>query len=424
MPRLPFLIALFCLLAPAALAQPKPRESNRYMTYKNEKAWVVSSRYFIYPDGRRVREVRPGTVAFQGGPYERLEFVAPIVFSSANAWNDPENKDFPFWEVRFSPGNTAGFASRATRVPGTDAWYLLLQADAPIVTEQLQIRVDNLLYCAETEFDERAAWDLPWPAQWPAETRSWLERDPTFDLPASDGSDAVQALLDNWTGGNDPRQVPPVQLAKFLTGHVLDHVRSNSTNSETPIGRPAAVLRDGRGTRTVTLPDEVLSFTGMIGGFRVQNAAEVARNRVGSEHDLANLLAAVLRRAGIPTRLVIGVDKENSSLHRRVKSWVEFAVVAPDVSGVIWVPVDVRELKGSGRSSRNWQQNWKNFGTCDLLRNVVPVAHHFHPPANFHTYAFPALFGIRFDRSLEEPGTQGALFEVNSLPSGGPVRRP
>jgi hypothetical protein len=91
---------------------------------------------------------------------------------------------------------------------------------------------------------------------------------------------------------------------------------------------------------------------------------------------------------------------------------------------VIWVPVDVRELKGSGRSSRNWQQNWKNFGSCDLLRNVVPVAHHFHPPANFHSYVFSALYGIRFDRSLEEPGTQGALFEVNSLPSGGPVRRP
>lgn len=423
------LVLLAALFLPAALAaaQPEAPANNKYMQYRREKAWVVTSRYFVYPDGRP-RAGQPTTgMIFQGGPFENLEIAVPVVFETANARSDAGNTQFPYWELRFTSEIGALASAQRTRVPGTQAWYMLIRTNRAITTNQFQITGEHLMYCYETQFNQSAAWDLPWPDAWPAEAAAWLARDPSYDLPAADGSDPVQALIDRWTGGNDPKQIPPVQLAKFMTGNVLDHVRSNGTNSEQPFGRPRNILRDGRGSQvrlTGRAGEISLNLNGLMGGFRIQNAADIAINRVGSQHDLSIMLVAVLRRVGIPARIVIGADKNESSLHNSVKSWVEFAMVAPDVAGVIWVPVDVRELKGSGRSARNWQQDWKNFGTSDLLRDVVPIAHHFHPPANFHSYNFPALYGIRFDAPLQQAGAHGALFEVNSLPSGGAQQRP
>lgn len=425
--RLLALIAALFLPAAVASAQPKAPEDNRYMQYRREKAWVVTSRYFVFPDGRPRSGQPTSGMIFQGGPFDNLEIAVPVVFETGNARSDPANTDFPYWELRFNSPTGARASAERTRVPGTQAWYMLIKADRSIATNQFQITGEHLMYCYETRFDQRAAWDLPWPDQWPAEAAPWLARDPSYDLPAADGSDPVQALIDTWTGGNDPKQIPPVQLAKFMTGHVLDHVRSSGTNAEMPFGRPRNIMRDGRGSQTRVGRNNTevsLNLNGLMGGFRVRNAAEIAVNRAGSQHDLSVMLVAVLRRVGIPARLVIGADKNESSMHNSTKSWVEFALVAPDVPGVIWIPVDVRELKGSGRSARNWQQDWKNFGTSDLLRDVVPIAHHFHPPANFHSYNFPALYGIRFDGPLQHAGAHGALFEVNSLPSSGPQQRP
>ncbi len=424
--RLLAVLALLCLPAVAAADPPEPPADNAYMQYKRQKAWVVTSRYFVFPDGRPRSGVPTGVNVLSGGPFENLEIAVPVVFESGNAQSDPGNDQFPYWELRFNSLTGAQVSARRARVPGSQAWYMLLKADRPISTDQFQITGEHLMYCYETEFDQRAAWNLPWPDQWPAEAAGWLARDPSYDRPAPDGSDPVQALIDRWTGGNDPKQIPPVQLAKFMTGHVLDHVRSNGTNSEQPFGRPRNIIRDGRGSqiRVKGTVEISLNLNGLMGGFRIQNAAEIATGRVGSQHDLSILLVAVLRRVGIPARIVIGADKNESGLHNSAKSWVEFALVAPDVRGVIWVPVDVRELKGSGRSARNWEQEWKHFGTSDLLRDVVPIAHHFHPPANFQSFNFPALYGIRFDSVLEQAGAQGVLFEVNSLPSGGPQQRP
>jgi len=419
-------LAALVLPVMIAAAQPEPPADNRYMKFKREKAWMVTSRYFVFPNGRPIEGEPTNALVFQGGPFENLEIAVPVVFETANARSDPDNDQFPFWELRFSSVTGASAVAQRTRVPGTQAWYMLIRADRAIATNQFQITGEHLMYCYETEFDERAAWDLPWPGDWPAEAAAWLTRDPSYDLPAADGSDPVQALIDQWTAGNDPKQIPPLQLAKLMTGHALDHVRSNGTNSERPFGRPRNIIRDGRGsqTRVAGAREVALNLNGLMGGFRVQNAADIAVNRVGSQHDLSVMLAAVLRRVGIPARIVIGADKNESSMHNSAKSWVEFALVAPDVAGVIWVPVDVRELKGSGRGARTWQQNWKHFGTSDLLRDVVPIAHHFHPPANFQSFNFPALYGIRFNSTLRHAGAHGALFEVNSLPSGGPQQRP
>jgi hypothetical protein len=387
---------------------PGPSD-NAYMTYKNPKDWLIEGRYLIFPD------IRVNALTINGPPYAALQVAIPFVRSTGHAWSDPTDTEFP--AVWAAGGGM--MTVRAATVPGSQAPYAILTAAEMIETESLQFSIDNVLITSETEFNQKAAWDLPWPERFPPEAASWLTRDPVFDTDSEADGDLVAKLLNEWTGGNDPRQIPPVQLAKFLTGKVLEHVRTNVNNARPPLATPP-VSRLGLNRPRLTYQGRTAAVTrGMVGGLMVKNAADIVTDPVGSEHDLTNLLTAMLRRVGIPARTVIGVDKRETGINNRYKSWVEFAMVAPDVDRVIWVPVDVVELKGSGRNSRNWQQEWEHFGTSDELRETVPVAFHFHPPANYRSYVLPSLYGIRHDTELPAIGLQAFSYDINSVPNRG-----
>jgi hypothetical protein len=411
--------------APADARQPQigdrdeGLQSNKYMEYKNPKAWVVEAQYFVYPDGRRVTSLTD----WPGWSYDTLEVIIPFVVETGNAWTTKDQEAYPVAMINLNYRDSAvQFEARQGRVPGTHAPYMVFRAPESVFVDRLQFGFANALVCAESEFDERAAWDVPWPSRWPQEITPWLERDPVLDLDDEEGVDQVAALLERWTKGTDPKQIPPVQLAKFLTGSVIEHVRHNVPATENPVGRPPRIVQTGTATtnRTTLLNiGGALNFSGAIAGFNVQDAGKTAVSGRGSPHDDTVLLTAVLRRVGIPARTVIGVDKNESSSRKQVKSWVEFALVAPDVDRVIWVPVDVWELRGSGRNTRNWQQPWKHFGTSEELRDTVPLAHHFHPPVNYRSYFVPALYGIRSATELDDLGVQGLLFDVNSQPNRG-----
>lgn len=425
-PILALIVTLLGTLTGTAFAQAQPAErtleDNRYMQYKNPKSWLVEGQYFIYPDGRRVRNYDD----FTGWAYESLRIVMPYVSDSGNAWTPADRVDFPLGASSFGNRSqlTAAQGTRA-RVPGTHAPYMIFETTGPVVFNRLQFNFVQALTCVETVFDQRAAWDLPWPDQWPADARNWLTRDPVYDVDDPERGDLVAELLTKWTGGNDPKAIPPVQLAKFLTGQVLGHIRTSTNPSEPPIGRPPRLITTSLGTTTQTTllvrdgRASSANLSGMISGMNVQNAAVSAETGNGSFHDYTVLLTAVLRRAGIPARTVIGVDKAENGIQKKYKSWVEFAMVAPDVDRVIWVPVDVMELRSSGRNANNWQQPWKHFGTSERLRDTAPIAFHFHPPADYHSYERPALYGIRAQNALPELGIQGFTFDINSLPNRG-----
>ncbi|MCC5823450.1 MAG: transglutaminase-like domain-containing protein [Phycisphaerales bacterium] len=429
------LLVLIAALAPAGPAHAQAEqvreadpvlEDNRYMRYTRPKAWLVEGSYFIYPDGRRVRNINE----FAGWRYDGLRIVMPYVTQSAQAWITTDDTPFPLGAIALDyRRTTAALEARRARVPGTHAPYMIYETSEPVVFERLQFDFISAMVCVETEFDQRAAWDLPWPEAWPADAAPWLARDPVFDVDDAEGVDRVAQLLEHWTEGGDPKALPPVQLAKFLTGSVLDHIRTNVNTAKNPVGRPPRLITTRVGPVTVEAPLEITrdigrttSLPGVTSGFSVQNAADAAVSGRGSFHDYSNLLTAVLRRAGIPARTVIGIDKNENGINKRYKSWVEFALVAPDLDRTLWVPVDIWELRSSGRSARNWQQPWKHFGTTEL-RDTVPVAFHFHPPAEYKSYDAPALYGIRAQDPLPDLGIQGLLFNVNSLPQRG-GRRP
>lgn len=403
-------LMLFPTGAAAQKKLPPGPGDNPYMTYSDPKDWLVEGRYIIFPD-KRVNAVSIG-----GEGFEAFQLAIPFVEASAHAWSDPDGKEFPaVWAA-----GAGVMTVRAATVPGSLAPYAILTAAEPILaTETIQFSIDNVLITCETEFDQKAAWDLPWPAQFPSDATPWLTRDPVYDRDSEEGGDLVAKLLNEWTGDNDPRQLPPVQLAKFLTAKVLEHVRTNVNNAKPPLAVPTGI-RLGLNRPNLTYNGRTVVVTrGMAGGLLVKNAADIVIDPVGSEHDLTNLLTAMLRRVGIPARTVIGVDKRETGINNRYKSWVEFAMIAPDVDRVIWIPVDVMDLKGSGRNSRNWQQDWDGFGTTDELRETVPIAFHFHPPANYRSYVLPALFGIQHDTELPAIGLQAFTYDVNSVPNRG-----
>lgn len=390
-------------------------ESNRYMRYDNPKSWTVRSSYYVYPAAGRVLEANEylPSVAF-----DDFEIVAPFVASTGSAWqssSEPVTVAIGFDSL---PGEPR--PPQVRRARGTEAPYAAVGYDREIAFSYLWLEVNSQLTSAETEFDEQAAWELPWPDEWPADVTAWLKRDPLFDIENDRPGDEVRALVESWTNHADPHSLPPVQLAKYLTGKVLEHVRTNKPLVIEPVSAPVRVVTAGSepglsGKQTI-LSTSSSGLSTAFGGFNVHNASAVAFEGEGSEHDLSNLLTAVLRRVGLPARTVIGVNKYEDGADR-VKSWVEFALVAPGVEGVIWVPIDIWELEGDGRTSRNYEQEWEHFGTSELLRNTAPIAFYFHPPADYRSWNAPALFGIRADSPLPDFAVQAVHFDINSTPN-------
>lgn len=216
----------------------------------------------------------------------------------------------------------------------------------------------------ETVFDEKAAMSVPWPAKWPATASSALQPDAIVDS----GKPEVQALVRQWTEGKDPKSIPPVQLAKFLAGRVMEHVQIS-----------------GNGL--------VSASNGLLMGVGLLPVEDTAKNGRGSEHDMVVLLAAVYRAAGLPARTVIGFDvtgkkeKENfldrgrsGGSGTQLRGWVEFCLYDEGTQKELWVPVDVVRMRASSNRVPPLNRPWKFFGTHDELENVVPFALQYHPP--------------------------------------------
>lgn len=232
----------------------------------------------------------------------------------------------------------------------------------------------------ETKFDEALAATMPWPRSWPAVAQSTF----TPQLFVEHQSAEVKALLGRFVeAGTDPKSRPPVVLAKWLAGQVMEFYKPTGTG----------LFANENGT---------------LKGFELRGAKAMAVDGKGSPHDLVCLLAAVYKAAGLPARVVIGIDtgrnnsgvglgnKQNSSL----RSWVEFCLVDPFDNKELWVPVDIARMRRSGNRAASMEQSWKFFGTHDELRDVVPIAFQFHPPANVAAAA-PMFWGLVTNPPLE-----------------------
>ncbi|MFT5424911.1 MAG: hypothetical protein ACI89L_002714 [Phycisphaerales bacterium] len=413
------------LLMPSgsALAQPEDElpQDSPFLSFERPQRWTFGLRATLLAGesasnvatARRSggRSVANRTLSLDEWRFEQFVVVAPVVLRTASSlalMSKPtgslELDDFIVDEEPTIPPPYQGQALYAR-------WDL---ATAGVAREmELEQWIDYISY--ETVFDEDAAMQIGWPTRWPGEAQSTFLPQQYVSLdaagspfPASDTT--VADLLAKWTGGEDPKAIPPVQLAKWLAGKVQEYVR---------ISRAGTTNRRQQDA-------EMATASPTASGIEVKSAPETALIGEGTKHDAAVLLAALYREAGLPTRLVMGYQENERDGSRklrdqeRIRSWVEFALYDEASDQLTWVPVDVARLRESSSRMKPMDQKWKYFGSHDELDDVVPIAFHIHPPTDVRSYASAAFFGITMVPAPPDRATQFITFSQNRTPTRPP----
>ncbi len=263
----------------------------------------------------------------------------------------------------------------------------------------IDLEFETLQTCWEIVFDEAAANKAVWPTanKWSADARSAWDA----QLGIEPGLASVREALSKWCEGKPPQSIPPVQLAKFLASKVLEGIQ--------PSG-------DGL----------VSSQTGLLQGFALKGHDTVLKDSRGSEHDIAALLCALYRAAGLPARIIIGFDVSESDpqtaglVHNgegAVHTWVEFCVEDETVLAAngfptrLWIPVDVARQRKTSNKAPPLDRPWKYFGSSDQTDSMIPLAFHFHPPlSGAVAHGSPLLWGW-----MTTPEAQPAVQSIRFL---------
>jgi hypothetical protein len=282
-------------------------------------------------------------------------------------------------------------------------------ADSDLTPWKVELEVNIPASVSRTEFDEKAALALPWPAAWPRTVATWLQPqlfiESGFDennriTPYKDEAIVkALAMAAEKAGVSDLKKVSPVAATKIITSFVWGHVQivSNSVGRDGRSGElPPMRLSKGE---TYTPND--------FGGVVIQPPQVTLETKRGTEYDTSALLTAMLKKAGIPAHPVVGYDRGgsgNSSIKnnlssksnrsgRGTKCWVEFALFDEANNTINWVPIDIGKLNKSSSRPAALEKPWRYFGTHDELNGVVPFAFHFFPPTDVVSYGAPGFWG-------------------------------
>lgn len=274
---------------------------------------------------------------------------------------------------------------------------------------QVELRFTLPMRCFNTVFDEKKALTVPWPNEWPAEAVSVMQ--PQLYVETGVNAEGkirayddliVREALAGWlneAGLSSPKAVGPVALAKTLTSKVWANIQ--------PSGDGLSFMRTGE-------------LTGVV----LQPPAWTIEQKRGSEHDVVVTLAAVLRKAGLPTRVVIGWDAGkgddkflgNASKQNRLRSWVEFCLYDEKENTVNWIPVDIIRMRKMTTNPPPLTREWRYFGTHNELDSVTPISLHFHPPTDVVSYGWPAFWGWFVTPKTPEAAEQALNFSATLTP--------
>lgn len=388
------------------------------------KDWIVRSRVTVFSDNARqttpVRDPRTGKTA--NGPritpfsFQTLSMVYPMVLTTAGSdlmvdeykgvlkLDDKEMDN----SVTVLKGYPAGL-----QLGRWDA----VEKPADMSAREALLEVEASHSCYRLQYDEKAANAIGWPASWPEEAAStfrpqlWIDsgldnagRVTPYDPIKIDAAIAAYLAEERV---KTPKDVAPARLAKILAQKVWRDIQ--------PSGQGLS-FRSG---------------TGQLTGFSIQAPSATLETKRGSAHDLPALLCAMYRRAGLPARVVIGMDVRNADSGflkdgdkgKSLRTWVEFYLFDERANTYNWVPVDIVELRKSSSRPPKLDQPWRFFGAGEY-ESLVPIALHFHPPTDVVAYGNAGLWGWFVTPAAPEQAEQVLEFNVRSRPVRGGERKP
>jgi hypothetical protein len=358
---------------PSPDAKPEPI-ADKVLLRTKPRDWTVN----IEIDVRAMVQ----KIAVDGGVVEQQEtfkftsaaVVFPVLRQTAahRIYSDAEGNDMLVGELFF---NERRIDTSPTFQEGYPCGTRLARWEMRNVEgNRAQLKLALSLTSWETTLDEALAATIPWPkGPWPAVANSTFQP----QLYVEHEGPEVKALVKKWTDGQDPRSIPPMALAKWLTAKVIEHVQISGNG----------LLSNQDGT---------------LMGFELAGSESIAKSGRGSAHDVTCFMTAVLRCAGLPARTVIGIDLYDSkggsvNLGRgrgssELRSWVEFCLIDPANNKEIWVPIDPARLRKVSNRAPAQDRTWKYFGTHDEMAYLVPLAFQFHPPTTVASMA-PLMWG-------------------------------
>ncbi len=366
--------------AAAQAAVPTEPLAEKVLVLEKSKDWTMTIDLRI--QAGNVKDVVDGQIMTQPVPFKfsSAAVVFPMLTASAAHRLELDGGNAPKYKGELKFDNVL-MDSKPTFIDGYAGGTKLARWEMRGVEgNDTQLHLEYQMTCWNSVLDETLARTIPWPkGAWPAPAASALKP----HLFVESDAPAVTELLQRTMEGNDPKSQPPAVLAKHLAGQVMGLVQTS-----------------GNGL--------LFNQNSTFRGFDLKGAAATARDLRGSQHDVACLLAAVYRAAGLPARVVIGYDKEettagggssrNNPLSRsgsgpsNLRSWVEFALVDPFDSKPFWIPVDIVRLRKQSSRPPAFDATWKFFGTHDELNAVLPIAFQYHPPTSVTALA-PGFWG-------------------------------
>lgn len=343
---------------------------------------------------------------------DSVEFLYPLIDGSAihDAWTE---------KVRGSLSYESTTLTRDVKVldgyQGPSSIALWSVRDTPVRAHQLSFQGAIEMTSYETRIDEAVARRAAWPrGAWSPELASCLQPQLFVESDAPE----IAALVQEWTRG-DPRRLAPYDLAKTLAAHCLEHYRVTRG------------IFQSAGRRT-NPTGRFTTSANFIAGYDVQGARSAAVTREGSPYDLACLLTAAYRAAGLPARLVIGLDVAEARKRRELpilRAWVEFflpherpAPQGADLPPVTidngeWIPVDITRQKEFSSRPPPLNQRWQHFGHNEESDFLAPIAFHWLPPENASGSHAPGLWSWR-----PTPGPPDVDADIQLRPEETPKR--
>ena len=222
---------------------------------------------------------------------------------------------------------------------------------------QLRFRTFHQAICYSSTVDDAAMQKIPWPSTWPKNVQNELKPQALIESDNQLFADAVKEV----SQGN-LRLVTPWVAAKELVRYACVNVQKQG---ETTLYGPGRAIR----------------------GLDVNGALAAATHGAGTPNDLACVCVALLRAAGIPSRVVIGRGEDRRG-RKRLLVWAELFL--PEAG---WIPFDPDELRRKGVRHWNVLTKWAEFGTMSDLNRRVPLAYAFAPDNGDAAYDCFALWG-------------------------------